>query len=257
MNYRFADAVYQFFNQPEPVWATQFGQLLTSIHRDYGYEPSLMLQNLLGSHDTARIGSAVVNPTHRQDHQSSPQDNRQYAVRQPTAEEKRRWKQLVAFQFLFPGAPYIYYGDEVGMWGGDDPDCRKPMLWPDLKFADERAHPFGLERPVNAVSPDREVLAFYRRMAQWRNDHEVLRTGRFQFTLMDDERRLVAFHRRSVKTGETILAIFNASDDPRVIRAGDVTLDSFVGWTDLWTNSTPSTTSLQLSPRWFVVLRRE
>lgn len=99
MNYRFADAVYQFFNQPEPVRATQFGQLLTSIHRDYGYEPSLMLQNLLGSHDTARIGSAVVNPTYRQDHQSSPQDNRQYAVRQPTAEEKRRWKQLVAFQF--------------------------------------------------------------------------------------------------------------------------------------------------------------
>ncbi len=244
-------------NQPEPIRATQFGRLLTSIHRDYGYEHSLILQNLLGSHDTARIGSAVVNPTYRQDHQSSPQDNRQYAVRQPTGEEKRRWKQLVAFQFLFPGAPYIYYGDEVGMWGGDDPDCRKPMLWPDLKFAEERTHPFGQERPVNVVSPGGEMLTFYRRLAEWRHGHEVLRTGQFEFTLMDDERHLVAFRRLSLETGKVVLAIFNASDHQKTIGPGDMKLESFVGWTDLWSNSTPSTTSLQISPRWFVVLGRE
>ena len=32
----------------------------------------------------------------------------------------------------YVGAPMIYYGDEVGMWGADDPSCRKPMLWDDL-----------------------------------------------------------------------------------------------------------------------------
>ncbi len=55
------------------------------------------------------------------------------------------------FRFLAPGTPYVYYGDEVGMWAADDPDCRKPMVWPDLSYEAERAHPFGLSRPVNSA----------------------------------------------------------------------------------------------------------
>ena len=35
----------------------------------------------------------------------------------------------------------IYYGDEVGMWGGNDPDCRKPMIWDDMKFENENTLP--------------------------------------------------------------------------------------------------------------------
>lgn len=133
MNYRFGDSTYQFFNQPQPIQAETFGRLLTAIRQDYGYEQSLSLQNLLDLHDTARIGSMVVNPSYRQDHQCSVQENRSYSLRAPNTVEMQRWKQLAAFQFFAPGAPYIYYGDEVGMWGADDPDCRKPMLWEDFK----------------------------------------------------------------------------------------------------------------------------
>ena len=256
MNYRFADAVYQFFNQPEAIRTTKFGQLISAIHRDYGYGRSLGLQNLLGSHDTARIGSAVVNPKYRQDHQTGAQENRSYEVRQPNELEKQRWKQLVAFQFLAPGAPYIYYGDEVGMWGGDDPDCRKPMLWPDVKYADERAHPFEQPRPVNAVSPDAELLAFYRKLARLRARHEVLRTGPFEFTLLDDQRRLVAFRRQLANGDASVVVSFNASDEAAVVNAADLKLDSLVGWTNLWMDTAASTESLAVPARGFAILGR-
>lgn len=100
------------------------------------------------------------------------------------------------------------------MWGADDTDFRKPMLWPDLEFADERAHPFGQERPVDGVSPDTDMLAFYRRWAHLRARHEALRAGGFEFRLLADERRLVAFQSQSAATGAAVLAVFNAADEP-------------------------------------------
>ncbi len=257
INYRFADSIYQFFNQSKPISATELGQMLTAIHRDYGYGRSLSLQNLFGSHDTERIGSMVVNPNHRQDHQSGVAQNRSYSVRAPNSVEKQRLKQMVAFQFLAPGAPFIYYGDEVGMWGADDPDCRKPMLWPDLKFAGERAHPFGQSRPVDNVSPDGDLLAFYRRLAELRGHNEVLRTGGFDLTLLDDERRLVAFRRQPAATGVAVLAAFNASDKPAILKPVDLKCDSFASWTNLWTGLAASSDSMEVSPHWFVVIGRE
>ena len=210
MNYRFGDAVYQFFNQSNAISATQFAELLTSIHRDYGYERSLQLQNLFGSHDTSRIGSAVVNPQYRQDHSANVQENRSYDVRKPTEAEKRRWKQMVAFQFLMPGAPYVYYGDEVGMWGADDPDCRKPMLWSDLAYADERARPFAQLRLLDQVKPDTELLEFYRDWARRRQNLEILRRGDFRVAFKDDTQRLVAIRRRLAN--KEVIAVFNGAN---------------------------------------------
>jgi glycosidase len=210
MNYRFGDAVYQFFNQPKPISATAFVQLLEGIQRDYGYERCLGLQNLFGSHDTQRIGSAVVNPQHRQGHGGNLQSNPDFDVRKPNDIEKRRWKQMVAFQFLAPGAPYIYYGDEVGMWGADDPDCRKPMVWPDLAYATEGTYPFGLPRPADSVEQDQDLLAFYRMVTKWRNDYAVLRRGTLKVLLADDEQRIVAFQRQD--KAMRAVAVFNASD---------------------------------------------
>ncbi|MDI6451066.1 glycoside hydrolase family 13 protein [Anaerobaca lacustris] len=212
MNYRFGDAVYRFFNQTEPISATAFAGLLADLHRDYGYERCLDLQNLLGSHDTSRIGSAVVNPAYRQDHEANLQSNRHYEVRKPNATEKQRWKQMVAFQFLAPGAPYVYYGDEAGMWGADDPDCRKPMVWDDLSYEAERAHPWGRSRPVDTVRPDTDMLDFYRTLATWRRQYHALRRGTFRILLADDRHRLIAFERTFERM--QVVAVFNATDRP-------------------------------------------
>ncbi len=101
---------------------------------------SLFLK-LMSSHDTERLGSMVVNPNRMIDHESSPQHNPNFDVRKPNAEELHIQKLIVAFQMLYSGAPTIYYGEEAGMWGADDPDERKPMVWPDLVYETECAHP--------------------------------------------------------------------------------------------------------------------
>jgi len=212
MNYRFGDAVYRFFNQPDDVSANEFVGLLDAIESDYGSERILDQQNIFDTHDTSRIGSAVVNPKYRQDHGAGLQSNRDYDVSQPNAREKQRWKQMVAFQFMSPGAPFIYYGDEVGMWGADDPDCRKPMLWPDLTYDEERAHPFGLKREVNPVRVDEDMLAFYQSMIRLRNAHEVLRRGAIRWNIVEDEKRLVSFTRHLVGSAGQVVAVFNAAD---------------------------------------------
>ena len=63
-----------------------------------------VLWNLLDSHDTPRF-------LHR------------------CGEDEERFKAAVAMQLLWPGMPFIYYGDEYGLSGGQDPDCRRGMLW--------------------------------------------------------------------------------------------------------------------------------
>ena len=55
----------------------------------------------------------------------------------PGAEIYEKQKLIAAFQILYRGAPMIYYGDEVGMWGADDPHDRKPMIWDDLVYDNE------------------------------------------------------------------------------------------------------------------------
>jgi cyclomaltodextrinase / maltogenic alpha-amylase / neopullulanase len=209
MNYRFGDAVFQFFIQPNPISAKEFAGQLDQLHADYGYQRSLGLQNLYDSHDTARIGSCVVNPQYRQDHGANLQGNRSYQVRKPNAVEKEHWRQMVAFQFLAPGAPFIYYGDECGMWGADDPDCRKPMLWDDLRYDAEQAHPFDLPRPKESVEIDQTMLRFYQEWVTLRRSYPVLQKGDFRWLLTDNGMRLIAFQRRYQDTG--LIALFNAS----------------------------------------------
>jgi glycosidase len=254
MNYRFGDAVYQFFNAPQPITSGSFARLLTGIHEDYGYAQSLNLQNLMGSHDTARIGSAVVNPSYRMDHGANLESNPRYDVRAPNASELERWRQMVAFQFLAPGAPGIYYGDEAGMWGADDPDCRKPMVWPDLRYESERAHPFGAARPVDPVRFDRGMFQFYRTLAHARRDQPVLRRGDFHVVLTDDSRRLFAF-RRSLEGTEWI-AVFNAGNEAVMLPASDVHANRGQGWRLGLSGNRRASTELRIPAHGFEVLRR-
>ena len=79
----------------------------------------------------------------------------------------------------------IYYGDEVGMWGADDPTNRKPMLWADLGPYENPEQNFIME----------DHHAFYREAIALRRAHEVLRVGDFETHLTDDEQDLWVFLR--------------------------------------------------------------
>ena len=70
-----------------------------------------------------------------------------------------------------PGAPMVYYGDEAGMWGGDDPDCRKPMVWQDLNYEPEVSHPFNKPRPKDDVSFNQNLFDWYKKIISIRKDN--------------------------------------------------------------------------------------
>jgi glycosidase len=134
-----------------------------------------------------------------------------YDTRRPTPAE-RRVQQLVAlFQFTYVGAPMIYYGDEAGMWGANDPCCRKPMVWPDAAHDAEATLPDGEPRDTpDEVAFDRELFDYYRKLIAMRKASPALRIGDYRTLLADDGRRLFAFARES--EGDTVIAIFNADE---------------------------------------------
>ena len=78
----------------------------------------------------------IANPDRGYDRDGNER-NPDYNPGKPSPEDYQKQKMIAAFQMTYRGAPMIYYGDEVGMWGADDPHDRKPMIWDDLKYDDE------------------------------------------------------------------------------------------------------------------------
>ena len=197
MNYRFARAVKQFVADVKmKISPSAFADSLKQIYRDYTWEHVLVLQNLVDSHDVDRIASQIVNPDRWYDHYARPGQNDQYDVRKPNHTERQKQRLIVGLQMTLPGAPMVYYGDEAGMWGGDDPDCRKPMVWPGLQYEAEAHHPFGKPRPVDPVVFDTDLHAWYRQLIHLRRQEPVLRRGTVEFLLSDDARQMLLFSRR-------------------------------------------------------------
>lgn len=85
------------------------------------------MQNLIASHDTDRLPNILMNPDRGYDRQARPdQGENHYLINRPDERIRRLQRLLVALQMTYVGAPMIYYGDEAGMWGEDDPGCRTP-----------------------------------------------------------------------------------------------------------------------------------
>ncbi len=93
----------------------------------------------LDSKDTDRVFSMMINPGRKYDSLNTPESN--YLNIRPDLIDGRaaaRVKAVSLIQLTMAGSPYIYYGTEAGMWGGDAPYSRKPMLWSGQKNRAER-----------------------------------------------------------------------------------------------------------------------
>ncbi len=232
MNYLFSQAVQGFFiNQKKKISAEEFGKRLQEIEENYGAYTAGMLWNLMDSHDTDRLASIIVNPDRNYDRQAGPRDNPSYKVRKPNKAEWKILKQVAAFQLTFKGAPMIYYGTEAGMWGADDPDDRKPMLWPDMRFADETHHPLhGGTRPRDINRFDNALFQFYKKLIQLRNTFPVLKNGSIRLRPDLSSDAVFVFSRKLKNT--SALLFFNRSD-----QAQPVALTSLQGSLNAWTNT--------------------
>ena len=193
MNYPFRQAILDY------LWGRDDGRRLkdTVMTIAENYPPQVLLcnMNLLGTHDTVRILTALAD-----EHCGSRQEQ---AARKldPTRRALAKERLLMAsfLQFMLPGAPSIYYGDEAGMEGHKDPFNR-------------RTYPWGRE--------DATLLAHFRRLGQLRKEQDALRLGQIADFRADHGR--VSFTR--VYNGKTCRVYCNHSRQEWEIPAGTLLL---------------------------------
>ena len=134
--------------------------------QDAGIEPMLKSWMVIDNHDIPRIATQLP-------HQAL-----------------RRLVQTL--QFTLPGAPNLYYGAELGMTGGPDPENRSPMRW-------------------ELLQPDNPELLWTKQLIALRKQHRALRVGGFRRIEAD---RLFAFERHTERALETVLVLCNPGAQP-------------------------------------------
>ena len=173
----------------------------------------------MNSHDATRLASAVANADGEKFgnwgkyfNWSQKSNNRNYNARKPTPEQRKKQKLIVAFQMLYLGSPMFFYGDEAGMWGANDPDCRKPMVWADKKYDAETFNPNQTKHDPDEVVFDQDLFNWYKKFIGLRQKHKSIRLGNYTTLVTDDEKRLYAFSRKL--GNEEVIVIINRSDKP-------------------------------------------
>ncbi len=210
MNYSFAFAVNQFFvAQKKKITPSEFIKRLHIIDETYPKQNLNLLMNLVDSHDTERISSMIANPDRKYDTGANT-GNPNYNPGKPSAADYHMQELIAAFQVTYRGAPMIYYGDEVGMWGADDPNDRQPMVWSNLKYADQVITPSsGFKKGFGTykVEQDKNLLSFYKKVIKIRDDNPALKYGSLSFLYSNDEKNTFAFER--AYGNNKIIAVFN------------------------------------------------
>ena len=125
MNYPFKNAILDYVRSGD---CTSFYNTVTEIISLYPPQTVAVLMNLLGTHDTERILTALG-----ADPADFSRSNEQKASFRLSPEKREHAEQLLKFastlQFTLPGMPSVFYGDEAGMEGFGDPFCRRPYPW--------------------------------------------------------------------------------------------------------------------------------
>lgn len=188
MNYRFRRAVIGLVNGDTPdldgaiagLTPSAFTSAMEGVREDYPPPAWDVLHNLVDSHDTTRILWTLT----------PGRDNREEKEDAANLEAgKAKLRQVAALQLTWPGMAGIYYGDEVGLTGHDDPDDRRPYPWD---------------------SEDTALRDWYATLGQLRAQHAALREGDLQVLLADDDAGVLAFGRRSAD--EAAITVLNLSE---------------------------------------------
>lgn len=165
MNYDFFTATQKLVAK-ESITVAQFMESLEHLCGNLHNDVYPILWNLIDSHDTARFLHVC-------------------------GEKKEKLKIAAALQLLLPGMPFIYYGDEYGMTGGDDPDCRRGMVW-DAKYQDA------------------DIYEWYRKLIRLRKAHPALTEGKEVARWCDDEKGILVWTREL--EGEKTTVFVHAKD---------------------------------------------
>jgi len=181
MNYIFRNAVLDYAAGGK---AGDMVENLELMREAYPPQSLYAMMNLLSTHDQARSLHVLGEPG------AEP-----HAA--PTKLAKRRYRLALLFQMMFPGSPAVYYGDEVGVSGGDDPANRATYPWADL-----------------GGKPDLTMLAEFKKLITLRKQNKVLRHGSIDAPLHVDDHVVVMARRDG---GSWAIFASNNSDALRTV----------------------------------------
>ncbi len=224
MHYHFAFTAFHYFlHDNDGISTLEFANATEKLISSFPWDINLAMQTLYGSHDTSRILSHIKNRHLFTDYTDwwdyfsrSRGENPEYDTSAPDIEEFELLKLLVLFQMTFPGSPMIYYGDELGMWGANDPCCRKPMLWPEMNFEAERFLPDGNTHQASTmVTANIGLQDFYKRLIRIRNTTPALQKGNFVVRRDLCSEHIFAFERNVDE--QQILVLLNKCKEVLVI----------------------------------------
>ncbi|WP_127491889.1 alpha-amylase family glycosyl hydrolase [Paenibacillus glycanilyticus] len=190
MNYRFRGALQSFILGGN---AQQFNDALESIREDYPAEAWEVMLNLVDSHDTIRSITKYDKPEWEEEH---------LAIAPEASDKALKMQALTAiFQMGYPGAPTIYYGDEVGLAGTKDPDSRRTFPW-------ERVSESGGE--YTGVGKYASLFDTYQKAGTVRENNEVFRTGELKTAYNTGD--VIAYARKTGSQGGLVVVNRGSSD---------------------------------------------
>ncbi len=259
MNYQWTYVCCDYFFHQKSITTKQFDSRLKTQRTSYPESAVYAMQNLFDSHDTARIVSRIVNSQVKfSDIQSnlSEADKHPYITTKPNDEALRTLKLMTIFQMTYVGSPMLYYGTEAGMWGANDPCCRKPMVWSDIRFDDEKYLPDGTCRESGEkVEVNEDLFNFYRKLINIRNSNESLQLGDFKTIMADNQKKVFVFS-RNYNADSMIIAINNSNETQEIefeIEKNSTFMDILNG--NQIYESKEGKLSLRIENKWGVMLK--
>ncbi len=191
---------------------SQFDERILNLQERYAPEALAAMLNLFGSHDTSRALFMLDHNTYQND--PTLYQNPDY----DWSDAISRLKGAVAVQMTMPGAPTIYYGDEVGLVGPmayaggkweDDPYNRQPFPWLDASGTPFYTH-------LQTQESQDEISNYYINLTGERNMHPALRTGDYRTLLIDNNQKLYAYG-RNLPGEDSAVVLINRNNNPQSI----------------------------------------
>ncbi|MDZ8027436.1 MAG: glycoside hydrolase family 13 protein [Nostoc sp. DedQUE11] len=155
---------FKEYPSPPTIDAAGYAEQINQLLQLYDWEIQLSQLNGFNNHDTARLIDVAGG-------------------------DRASLYLSTLLLFTFPGAPCIYYGDEIGLTGGYDPDCRKAFPSPEAW--------------------DQDTLEYHRQLIKLRHTHAALRIGKYQ--ILYAQAQVYIFAR--ILEAEILIIAVNAGDE--------------------------------------------
>lgn len=201
-------ARYFFANTKTQIDASTLKDSLQSQWHRLKPEYVKAMMNVSSSHDAPRLLTDFYNDNKYKFH-ANPIENKAYKTGKPDKQTYKRLQLYLVHLFTTLGAPHIWNGEEMGMWGADDPFGRKPLWWKELKFRPQNRNNIQAKEPIyDKVGFNQATFDFYKKLIKIRKENPELVDGELKF-LETDGKKMV--YERTLNESK-IIVLFNVTN---------------------------------------------